>query len=94
LTRIVFESLDQLKDWITDHVSPGYYECFVTELNEIIFAPTKSTKTLRHSYMRFSKYSTLEDLTKALKESMNIRVYKVKSYDWASDRMIGAGYTE
>ena len=90
MPRIVFEDLDQMLDWASDHVSADKYELYITSHGELIFKPTKSTKTLDYGYLYSPELDPVEILNKIMEKIPKIRVNKIKDYDWATDRMLGS----
>lgn len=91
MPRLVFDNKKQFLNWIKDHVTPSNYEVFITYFGEIIFAPLKSTRTLRYGYINAldiwdSMEEAIKDITKRVP---NLRNYRVERFEWTTDRAVG-----
>lgn len=78
--RLVFADMNNLKKWVDDYVSADRYVACVTQFNEIVFVPLKSTRPLVFGY-----YSFREDEKKQIDEllsKLGVKVYNVKAVDW------------
>ena len=91
MSRLVFSDMTDLMSWVLDPQDPvlgNQYQAIVTSYSEIIFAPTKSTKSLRYAVYKGTKPEIEEILTELKTRRLFISVIRVKSFDWDTTRPI------
>ena len=91
MPRKVFESLEDLREWIKTWVTPDRYAVNVTTRErEVIVEPTKSTRPVIYGYYKCSE-EELEKFKEFLKgiRSLGYSVIKLKSYEWDVDKSPG-----
>jgi len=86
MPRIVFDSADELKEWCKLFVKDNKYTGYITEENELILEPQKSTRPIRYAYIKCKK---AKELAEELKDKYNIPVIKIKSYEWDTEKYPG-----
>lgn len=91
MPRVGFISKEQLLKWVKKHCKPEQYEAWITPDKEIIFAPTKSTRSLRYGYLS-SVTRFWNDFKEAkeeiLKAQPGIDIF-MGPFDWDSSRPPG-----
>jgi len=88
MTRLVYNSKDELLKWVKEKVTAERYDLYVTEDNELIVCPTRSTQPLTYAYLKLQ--SDPRELVKEIKENVSgISVYHLKDFEWVTDRGVG-----
>ena len=86
--RIVFFAIEEFIAWATDHCTPEKYETYWTP-DEIVIAPTKSTRPLLYAYLRLPRdVEGGKTLTTTLK-NLGLRSYVVDRIEWDVERKPG-----
>jgi len=86
MAKIEFESVTQLLEWVKSRCSGNSHDAYVTEKNEIILAPNKSTKSLRYGYYKYLDDPEEQDKVIRVIKEKNILVFMVKNFVWDSER--------
>lgn len=86
MPRIVFCSEEQLENWCKEFVDTGKYVIYLTEYNEVILEPLKSTRPLRFGYFKGLKG---EKLATKLQELHQIPLFRVRDYEWDLEKSPG-----
>jgi len=86
--RLVFKERSKFLDWMEDEASPEKYNIFLTEENEIILVPKKSTRPIIYAYYKEFDAKEFDNL-KANFSKSSYKVYEVKSVDWDDEKPVG-----
>lgn len=91
MTRFVFEKIDQLKKWISSHVTTSEkYEAYISPKNELALIPRKSTRPLKYAYAKLTPEG-IKELRLLLGEK-GIEIYNVANIDWDETKPPGAEF--
>lgn len=91
MPRKVFESLEDLREWMKTRVAPDKYIVNVTtRRKEVIVEPTKSTRPMIYGYYKCDE-EELEKFMEFLSDikSLGYSVIKLKAYEWDVDKSPG-----
>ena len=92
MSRKVFESISDIKEWAKAFATPERYIVNITRDKEIIIEPTKSTRPLTYCYYKVGygeeeeKHSS--EFLKYLKDRGFV-ILRLKAYEWDVDKMVG-----
>jgi len=86
--RVVFKELKEFGKWVQEIAKPDKYYVYITEENEIVLVPSKSTRPMTFAYVRVAKEEELKILTTSF-EGSGYKVFNVKAFDWHDDRPVG-----
>ena len=92
MPRVVFESSEQMWNWVNKKVSREKYEVYLTSEKEIIFVPSKSTQPILYGYYKPSPEENVKEIIENLKESKKLTVFDVKWFEWKSDLPPGVAF--
>jgi len=88
MPRLVYSSKEEFLKWVREKVTAERYDLYVTEDNELIVCPTRSTQPLTYAYLKLQ--SDPKDLIKEVRENVSgISVYFLRNFEWATDRAVG-----
>ena len=93
MSRLTFGDLTELMKWVEDPkdpVTPIQYQVIITSYNEVIFAPTKSTRSLRYGYYKTTQ-TEIEEILEEIRVNPMFRfmsVIQVKSFDWDTTKPV------
>jgi len=91
MSRVTFVAKEVLLKWIKKHCKADKYEVYITPDEEIVFAPTKSTRNLRYGYLPSIRYiwDSVEDAEKEIMKTIpDIDIIKAR-FEWDSSRPPG-----
>ncbi|MEM4534989.1 MAG: hypothetical protein QW764_02975 [Desulfurococcaceae archaeon] len=74
---------EELLAWLEDTVSSGRFRVIVTDENEVIIEPTKTSKPLKFAYLQTSNP---ESVAREIGERFNLKVLHLKAYRWNEER--------
>jgi hypothetical protein len=88
MARLIFEDEKNLREWISNHITPDRYEAYLTtEYNELIIYPRKATRPTTYVY-----FTTKPEVLKSLEDDLTtrgVRVYKIARMEWDDTKAIG-----
>lgn len=85
---MIFAQTEEFKNWVEANVTSTKYECYITDENEILLVPRRSTRPVKYAYYKASSKEEGESIKKGL-EAMGLNIFRVKEVEWAEDRAIG-----
>jgi len=88
MVRYVFNEKKEFLRWISDNVTKEKYQAYLTENREVILVPTRSTRPLEYAYFRCTDSDIEDDVVEKLAK-IELKIYNVKSVEWADDRAPG-----
>jgi len=88
--RLVFKTKDELLAWIKECVSPERYVAYITDDNEVVLCPTRSTRPIIYGYLKVE--TNIGDIVKSIVHEFGIRCFPVKNVEWADDRPPGVKF--
>lgn len=89
MTRFIFKEEKEFQKWIDDHVNSDKYECYITEGNEVVLIPLRSTRPLKYAYIKLTS-ETIEAVRQKLTQK-GVKIYKA-NVEWADDRPVGVKF--
>lgn len=91
MSRLVFSDMTELMVWVEDPRQPvtgKQYQVVITSYDEVIFTPTKSTRSLRYGYYKTTKDEIKEILEEIRAKRLHISVIRLKSFDWDTTKPV------
>lgn len=87
--RLIFEKFENFKEWLVSigESLPSRYVAFVTDENEVIIVPKKSTRPIIYGYLQTSEIEKVMELLNKL----GIRVFEVTRVEWDETKPVGIG---
>jgi hypothetical protein len=79
---------DDFLKWLKKHCKADQYEIVLTDFDEIIICPTKSTKSLRYVYVElFNCWDSEEKALKDIKKNIDgVDIIRMRKFDWDSTK--------
>ena len=68
--------------WLDEYVKGKDYALLVTDENEIILEPRKSTRPLDFAYISIKDTAAVQELVKQLEITYGLRALQIKSLSW------------
>ena len=92
--RLIFDDIDEFERWVDQFVLKNKYVLYVTEDQEVILVPLRSTQPIVYSYIQLESVDVLKELVKRIQEKTGVRAFKIKRMDWKVDMPIEARISE
>lgn len=89
MPRIVMSDDQSFKQFVERFVAAPKYTAYVTDDDEIVLEPLRSTSPIRYGYVACATPSQCSRLAAYLREK-GVAILKCERYEWATDRMVGA----
>ena len=86
MPRHIFDTEERFKEWCEEFVKTGFYCVYVTNDNEIILEPRRSTRPSRFGYYKTQK---AEEIGQKIAKQYSIPYFKVERYEWDTERPVG-----
>lgn len=80
---VVCKNEEELMAWLEDTVVTGRYRVLVTDENEIIVEPTKTSRPLKYAYLQITEPS---EIAKKIREKFGLKILHIKAYRWNDER--------
>ena len=77
---------NMIKDWLDEFVRGKVYVAILTDDNEVIIEPRKSTRPLDFGYARFDSSAGARELADVLNSEYKLKVIEVETYAWNIER--------
>lgn len=87
--RIVFDNIDEFKNWILEFVREDRHVVYVTKRKEVIIVPKVSTRPVILAYAKFTS-DEIADVMAVIPET--ITRFTIRSFDWKDDSPVGSSF--
>ncbi|MHC4750075.1 MAG: hypothetical protein ACYTFW_09400 [Planctomycetota bacterium] len=88
MPRLVFWNEEDFVKWIENRMAPAKYECYFTQVGELILVPTVSTRPIMYAYFMAPTMSVGTTIAELI-EHRGVPVYRVKSFEWREEDRVG-----
>lgn len=82
-----FDSVESFKDWISDFTKVDRYTFCITEANEIIAQPLKTSRPIVYGYMKVKPEEVKTIIEKITK--LGYKIIHLKTFSWDIERRPG-----
>lgn len=89
MPRLVFETCGEFLEHTKYILRRKEYTAYITEKDEIILVPVRSTRPVIYCYYKITDEREKEAILDLL-ESLKVPVFYIKSFDWDAQKPIGA----
>ena len=84
-----FDSVKSYKDWISDFAKVDRYVFCLTDDNEVIAQPMKTSRPIIYGYMRV-KDEEMKTIVEAITKQ-GYKIIRLKTFSWDTERRPGVG---
>jgi len=82
MPRLVFGHVEAFKKWAADKVTKERYDLYLTDSDEIILVPIRSTRPIMYAYFQSGNS---HELAEELTAKTGVSVYYVETFDWKTE---------